>query len=299
MSHHSSEIQIRDPFVALDQGRYWLFGSTDPNIWTGPGRGFDCYTLDRPLHLGGAGRGVRRTPRLRGAPRTLRGAGGAPARRALVPVRHLQGAGTPACVARPRADTAQGPYEPWSAGLITPEGWQCLDATLFVADDGTPWTVFCREWQQVHDGGMWAMPLTPDLRRAAGRNPRCGCSTRPRRPGRGRWCCRYYQGTSVRLLRHRRPVPASDGLGTLLLLWSSFTDAGYAMGVARSASGLVTGPWVHDPEPLIDGGCGHGMVFRGLDGELRATYHTPNSTPGERLVIRTLIEDGDRLRLAD
>jgi GH43 family beta-xylosidase len=40
-----SEIQIRDPFVlhVLDEGAYYLFGSTDPNIWSGPGVRFDCY----------------------------------------------------------------------------------------------------------------------------------------------------------------------------------------------------------------------------------------------------------------
>src|SRR5690606_39189919 len=37
------EIQIRDPFVLDDDGRYWLFGSTDANIWDGPATGFDTY----------------------------------------------------------------------------------------------------------------------------------------------------------------------------------------------------------------------------------------------------------------
>ena len=296
MSHHSSEIQIRDPFVALDQGRYWLFGSTDPNIWTGPGRGFDCYTStdlstwEGPVEAFGARADFWGTENFwapeahqHGEHWYLFATFKAPGR---LRASHIL-----------RADTVQGPYEPWSAGPITPEGWQCLDATLFVADDGTPWTVFCREWQQVHDGGMWAMPLTPDLRRAAGRpvwlfDASEAPWTRPLRlpaPKARPFDCYVTDGPFL----HR------TASGALLLLWSSFTDAGYAMGVARSASGLVTGPWVHDPEPLIDGGCGHGMVFRGLDGELRATYHTPNSTPDERLVIRSLIEDGDRLRLAD
>jgi arabinan endo-1,5-alpha-L-arabinosidase len=39
------EIQIRDPFVVTlrDEGACYLFGSTEPNIWDGPGIGFDCY----------------------------------------------------------------------------------------------------------------------------------------------------------------------------------------------------------------------------------------------------------------
>lgn len=40
-----SEIQIRDPFVlpVRARGEYFLFGSTDKNVWNGPGVGFDCY----------------------------------------------------------------------------------------------------------------------------------------------------------------------------------------------------------------------------------------------------------------
>lgn len=40
-----SDIQIRDPFVVRDPDSdlYYLFGSTDPNIWDGPGIGFDAY----------------------------------------------------------------------------------------------------------------------------------------------------------------------------------------------------------------------------------------------------------------
>ena len=34
----------------------------------------------------------------------------------------------------------------------------CLDGTLNI-EDGQPWLVFCQEWLQVHDGGMWAVRL--------------------------------------------------------------------------------------------------------------------------------------------
>ena len=39
----SSEIQIRDPFVYVEKGMYYLYGSTDRNIWSGKGRGFTAY----------------------------------------------------------------------------------------------------------------------------------------------------------------------------------------------------------------------------------------------------------------
>ena len=39
-----SDIRMRDPFL-LDAGAggYYLFGTTDENLWGGPGTGFDCY----------------------------------------------------------------------------------------------------------------------------------------------------------------------------------------------------------------------------------------------------------------
>src|SRR4051812_3517784 len=43
----NKDVQIRDPFVVpvKSEGKYYLFGSTDPNIW-GPGTGFDVYVGD-------------------------------------------------------------------------------------------------------------------------------------------------------------------------------------------------------------------------------------------------------------
>lgn len=55
------------------------------------------------------------------------------------------------------------PFVPLSDGPVTPADWECLDGTLYVAADGTPYLVFCHEWLQVKDGEMCAMPLTPDL----------------------------------------------------------------------------------------------------------------------------------------
>ncbi len=58
------------------------------------------------------------------------------------------------------------------------------------------------------------------------------------------------------------------------MIWSSFTKAGkYAIGVARSESGELSGPWKHDPEPLNTDDGGHAMLFRDFSGQLRISYH--------------------------
>ena len=46
MALQCSDIQMRDPFVLPlpQEDRYLLFGTTDKNMWSGPGTGFDCYS---------------------------------------------------------------------------------------------------------------------------------------------------------------------------------------------------------------------------------------------------------------
>ena len=39
----TGDIQNRDPFVLKENRNYYLFGSTDRDIWKGPGTGFDAY----------------------------------------------------------------------------------------------------------------------------------------------------------------------------------------------------------------------------------------------------------------
>lgn len=45
-----SEIQIRDPYVVLLDGKYYLYGTTGNNCW-GKGYGFDAYTSDDLTHF--------------------------------------------------------------------------------------------------------------------------------------------------------------------------------------------------------------------------------------------------------
>ena len=100
------------------------------------------------------------------------------------------------------------------------------------------------------------------------------------------------------------PVYVTDGPflhrtanGVLLMLWSSFGSKGYAMGIARSSSGSVQGPWTQESEPLWAEDGGHGMIFRTFDGGLRLTFHTPNDSPNERAVFWKIEEDDGALRL--
>ena len=69
------------------------------------------------------------------------------------------------------------------------------------------------------------------------------------------------------------------------------------MGIARSTSGTLLGPWKQDVQPLFAKDGGHGMLFRTFAGKLMVTLHTPNITPFERPVFMELAEDKGQLHV--
>jgi hypothetical protein len=146
------------------------------------------------------------------------------------------------------------------------------------------------------DGQILAQRLATDLRRALG-NPIVlfRASDAP-------WARRLQHPQ----LPERVAAYVTDGpflhllaSGRLILLWSSFSDQGYAMGIARSRSGSIRGPWVHEPEPIWAADGGHGMIARAHDGTLLLTLHQPNETPLERATFHRLIETAGTVHLAD
>lgn len=285
----TAEIHLRDPFVLplAEEGRYYLYGTTDPDCWQGKGVGFDAYR-SADLENWEGPFPVFRPPtgfwadRNYWAPEVHRYGG----RFFMFASFKAEGVcrGTQALV----ADSPLGPFLPHSAGPLTPRDWECLDGTLFVDEAGDPWLVFCHEWVQVHDGEMCAVRLAKDLRRAIGepfllfRASEAPWGVRPEGIG--------YVTDGPFLYRAQN--------GALLMLWSSFGAGGYAQGVARSTSGQILGPWIQEPEPLYAQDGGHGMVFRTFDGRLMLTLHRPNKTPDERPLFLPLRDEEGRLSLS-
>lgn len=285
----TEDIHIRDPYVVPipAEGCYYLYGTTDVNCWESPATGFDCYR-SRDLREWEGPIAAFRPPADFWADRNF-----------WAPEMHLyQGAyylfatfkaehvfrGTQVL----RADRPEGPYLVHSLAPVTPRHWECLDGTLFI-EDGTPWIVFCHEWLQVHDGGMWACRLSPDLRHPVGRpeflfNASEACWARAMKPN-AAYPCYVTDGPFL----HR------TASGALLMLWSSSGERGYALGVARSASGRVVGPWEQSATPLWGADGGHGMIFRTFAGDLMLTLHSPNTRGNERPVFVPIAECGDEL----
>ncbi len=282
----NSEINIRDPFVVVEDGRYYMFGTRGPTCW-GAADGFDVYVgtdLENwsDPHVCFANDGSFWADRNYWAPEVHRWNG------AFYMFASFKSETVHRGTAILRAETPMGPFVPWSDGPVTPHDWECLDGTFVVDRHGKPWIVFCHEWMQCIDGEMRAMPLTDDLRSAAG-GPRLLF-----RASEAPW--------TKPLPIDGKPGYVTDGPfawrtadGALLLLWASMTDDGaYAEGVAVSSNGDIDGAFTQ-ADPLFTRDGGHGMVFRGLDGLLYLALHTPNTTLEERPVFIPVEERNGRL----
>lgn len=190
------------------------------------------------------------------------------------------------------SDSPEGPFHPFSSLPHTPMDRMALDGTLWV-EDGKPYMVYCHEWVQIADGTMELVELAPDLSVPVGKSITLFCAS----------AADWSTGTV-----NQSPLPVSyvtDGCflyktktGKLLMIWSSFMNGEYALGIAESATGKITGPWKQQKEPLFSQNGGHGMIFKKFDGTLCITFHGPNSPGGaERARIFEIEDTGKTLKL--
>lgn len=297
----TAEIPIRDPFVLPDktEGVYYLFGTTDHWPWDGPAQGFTCYRSrdlfewEGPIPAFSPPPGFWATTNF-WAPEVHRFNGRYYMLASFKADKRYRG--TQILV----ADEPAGPYAPLTDGPVTPPDWQCLDGTLYVDQRGVPWIVFCHEWLQIHNGSICAMPLTSDLKQPSGRPVYLFSASEAPWGARSDWPSGDDPHKAFPTYVTDGPFLHRTARGGLLMLWSTFGKAGYAMGYARSESGDIAGPWRQTPDPLWEKDGGHGMLFRAFDGKLILTFHQPNSPPREeRAVFVEVHEKGNDLFLGD
>ncbi len=286
-----SDIHIRDPFVLVHEGKYYMYGTFGGSTWSNDLSHFDVYVSEdlinwsEPHCCFAPPEGFWGTKNF-WAPEVHEWKGKFYLFASFKSETHCRG------TAILRADSPMGPFLPHSEGAITPADWECLDGTFYVSREGRPYMVFCHEWVQVGDGEIWAVPLTDDLKAADGEMKLLFRASEPE------WV-KSITKTATGLVGYVTDGPfmwrTEDG--TLLCLWASFSEGGYTEAVAVSDNGEIDGTFKHI-EPLFMKDGGHGMVFRAMDGALYLTLHSPNKTPEERPVFRKLTEKPDGLELA-
>lgn len=283
----TADIQIRDPFILRVDDLFYMFGTTDTSPWSGLGTGFNCYSSSDLTHWEGPFAAFTPPPDFWGVTNFWAPEVKQVGNRFFMTATFCGTAGQRGTAVL-AADHPAGPYLPHSEGPVTPPDWMCLDGTLF-EQEGQMWLVFCREWTEVIDGRMYAQQLSADLATTVGAPQLLFTAS---------------QAPWARPVTDERtggvPSFVTDGPclhrtsdGSLLMMWSSFGDGGYSVGLASSVSGHVTGPWTHLATPLWPQDGGHGMLFSDPLGQLRLSLHAPNDTPLERAVFRPVHEVAD------
>ena len=276
------QIQMRDPFVlpVEEEGKYYLFGTTDPSCWRGPFYGFDCFVSEDLEHWDGPIAAFRPDENFWGtrnnwAPEVHRYRGKYYMFATFGSEKRYKGTQIL------RSDRPEGPYMPISDGPVTPAEWDCLDGTFYLDPDGQPWIVFCHEWTQIIDGEIVAMPLKKDLTGPAGDPVKLFSASEASWASGRPWKERHPESDSdAYSYVTDGPFMVEDG-DQLMMLWSGRGPKGYAMGSAYSEGGIL-GPWKQNEQLAFEEDGGHGMVFRKFTGELMMTVHQPNQTPNER-----------------
>ena len=192
------------------------------------------------------------------------------------------------------SDSPEGPFKPFNYLPHTPIDRMALDGTLWV-EDGIPYMIYCHEWVQIADGSMELVKLKPDLSGTDGPSTTLFYAS----------AAEWSTGS-----KHPSPLPVSyvtDGCfvyrtktGKLLMIWSSFMNNEYAIGIAESVTGKITGPWKQQEKPLFTKNGGHGMIFKTFDNRLCITLHGPNSpSRAERARIFELEDTGETLQIIE
>ena len=278
----NQDINIRDPFVLVHNGMYYLYGTradnfgqktagfdvyvgTDLENWSEPKQVFDSekYGMNKWVNW---------------APEVHEYNGAFYMFATFTKENDLRGTYILKC------DTPDGEFKPHSDGAITPWEWECLDGTLHI-ENGKPYCVFCHEHTQIYDGTICYVELNEDLTRAVTEPVLMfAASSFLKREGNEN-CHNVTDG----------PFLYRKADGKLLMIWSSGYDS-YLQCVAASDNGSVLGKWSHLPTLFDDDG-GHGMLFRDLNGQLKLTLHCPNISLQEKPVFFSVEETEDSLHI--
>ncbi|MNO34209.1 Glycosyl hydrolases family 43 [compost metagenome] len=284
----TSDIQIRDPYILTlkNEACYYMYGTTDSQPWGGKATGFDAYrskdlkTWEGPFEV------FRPTADFWAdenfwAPEVHRYNGKYYMLASFKAEDHCRGTQIL------EADTPEGPFIPLTSSPITPLDWECLDGTLYIDPQNKPWIVYCREWLEVYDGEIYAQQLSENLSDTVGE------PLLLLRASEAPWVVLNEENGRSGYVTDA-PFLISSPDGQLYMIWSSQGKEGYAIGLARSLSGTVSGPWIHEKQPLFSKDGGHGMIFEALDGLQMVSLHRPNLTPLERAIFVPLCWDQDK-----
>lgn len=279
-----TEINIRDPFILFDSGKYYLYGTRAKDFGKKVG-GFDVYVSKDLIEWSeprqcfdavkfGLNREVCWAPEVHKYKNKY-----------YMFATFTKESGKRGTYIL-KADLPEGPFIKHSINAVTPGEWECLDGTFYIDKTGKPYLVFCHEHTEVIDGTVCYIPLSKDLLSAEGEPVYMFSGSSPyyieKKPD-----GEHYITDGPFMYRTKNDE--------LLMIWSTFIKGKYSQCIAKSDNGEIDGVFVHLP-PLTTEDGGHGMLFF-ADNELMLTYHTPNKTGSERPVLLKINDNGNTIEL--
>lgn len=278
------DINIRDPFVLYEDGKYYLYGTRAKNFGRFVG-GFDVYVSEdlenwsEPMEcFNSIMHNMNR--QVNWAPEVHKYKGSYYMLATFTRENGLRGTFSL------KSESPLGPFVPHSEKALTPEEWECLDGTLYIDKKGEPYLVFCHEHTQILDGTICYIRLNENLSASVGEPVTMFSATEP---------CFAPEKLDGKHYITDGPFMFRSKTDELFMLWSTFIDEKYAECLVKFGDGEIGMNFTHE-EPLITNDGGHGMIFEGKDG-LYLTYHTPNQTDYERPVFRAIEDCGNKLVL--
>ena len=276
------DLRIRDPFIYMENGIYYLLGTTGSDTWE---RGSDLVLyVSRDLE------------RFEKKCVLVTDGSLSSYKNIWAPELHLYRGKYYLILSVFRDDIGRGSlifvsdaldetFKMLTGKYITPEDWGCLDATLFIYKN-TPYLCFSNEWMTPitcdGDGGLFIAELKEDLTELIGKAKKIVS-------GKG-------SGIAVEIGEGQVKGYVAEGPwlyqedGKIILLWSTIGKNGYTVVRSISKNG-VFGDYVYD-KILFDRDGGHCMCFTDLNGERVLALHQPNTMPDERLRLFALRELG-------
>ncbi|MBQ8783544.1 MAG: family 43 glycosylhydrolase [Clostridia bacterium] len=280
----SCDINIRDPFILVEDGVYYLYGTRAKDFGTKVG-GFDVYTStdlenwSEPIEcFNSADFGLNRA--VNWAPEVHKYKGSFYMFATFTNEKNLRGTHIL------KADNPKGPFKPHSNGAVTPNDWMSLDGTLYISRDNKPYIVFCHEHVQIVDGTICYAELSEDLTHTVGEVVTLFSASSPI------WADKKPIGESYVT---DGPFLYRTKADELIMIWSTFIEHKYAECMVRFNGGEIGTDFEH-LYPLIKDDGGHGMIFK-KDDELLLTFHTPNKSLLERPSFKLLTDKGTHFEI--
>ena len=293
----TEDIRIRDPFVLVHDGCYYLYGSIDE--YTGKvlrvHKSYDLENWEEPKIIYTLEDDSWAKENL-WAPEVHKYNGKF---YLFVSIKGKHGLrGTEISV----SDSPEGPFIPIKNGPATPINQSCIDGTLYV-EDGRPYIVYSHDWPDCYDaetdeyiGEIVALELSPDLTHALGEPFLLFTSKQ----------VPLSRANPNRFIRNDKPTTryGSDGPfivklsdGRICLLWSPMLDKNYV--VLGAVADSIRSEWTHIEPELFDENGGHPMVFTALDGKQYMSIHCPEKSQLERAKFVPLCEKDGKLVVSD